>query len=137
MISLHRDCSRHVYHKTKFVISMNPFHPFSYYSGFSSYLNSFTNNFKPTQSPFGFTQIDPLSIISPTSISHQFYYISLSSFYSTRAPSRSFRRRNNKRLKASSKPVLDQAKFQKAVSQLPPRLTVEKLCNVITLEEDP
>ncbi|XWS28428.1 hypothetical protein CRYUN_Cryun25bG0068000 [Craigia yunnanensis] len=135
-IALHRDCSRNVYHKTKFVISVNPFHHFSYYSGFSSYMNSFISNFKHKQSPFGFTQIDPLSIISPTSISHQFYYISLSSLYSPRAPSRSFRRRNNKRLKASSKPVLDQAKFQKA-SQLPPRFTVEELCNVITLEEDP
>ncbi|WRX33488.1 Pentatricopeptide repeat - like 10, partial [Theobroma cacao] len=53
------------------------------------------------------------------------------------APSRSFRRRINKRLKASSKPVLDQPKFEKAVSQLLPRFTAEELCNVITLEEDP
>ncbi|KAF2321794.1 hypothetical protein GH714_002846 [Hevea brasiliensis] len=61
----------------------------------------------------------------------------LCSCYSTKAPSRSFRRRQSKRLKASRKPVLDEAKSQEAISQLPPRFTNEELCNVLTLQEDP
>ncbi|XP_021279127.1 pentatricopeptide repeat-containing protein At2g27800, mitochondrial-like [Herrania umbratica] len=137
MISLHRDCLRNFYHKTKIFISTNPFHNIPCYSVRSSYLNTFIKDFKPKESLLGFTQIDPLSVISPTANLHPFCYNSFSCFYSTRAPSRSFRRRINKRLKASSKPVLDQAKFEKAVSQLLPRFTADELCNVITLEEDP
>ncbi|KAL6997770.1 hypothetical protein U1Q18_007895 [Sarracenia purpurea var. burkii] len=40
-------------------------------------------------------------------------------------------------MKSDSKPVLDEVKFQQAVSQLPPRFTAEELCNIITLQEDP
>ncbi|KAK8514413.1 hypothetical protein V6N12_009119 [Hibiscus sabdariffa] len=96
-----------------------------YSSGFYSFLLK--------QSPFGFTQIHP----SFSAISHQFHSTFLCSFYSAKAPSRSFRRRNNKRLKAANKPVLDQAKFHNSISQLPPRFTAEELFNVITLEQDP
>ncbi|XP_022157934.1 pentatricopeptide repeat-containing protein At2g27800, mitochondrial [Momordica charantia] len=58
-------------------------------------------------------------------------------FFSSRAPSRSFRRRASKRLKSSIKPSLDETLFQAAVSQIPPRFSPEELCNVISLQEDP
>lgn len=57
--------------------------------------------------------------------------------YSTNAPSRSYRRRARKRVLKSLKPTLDQAQFQLAQSQLPPRFTPEELCNVINLNHDP
>ncbi|CAL1403376.1 unnamed protein product [Linum trigynum] len=57
-------------------------------------------------------------------------------FYSNRAPSRSPSRRASRKLRASLKPVLDEAKFQSAVAKLPPRFTNEDLFNVLTLEED-
>ena len=60
-----------------------------------------------------------------------------SHYYSTRAPSRSYRKRVRKRLLKSLKPTLDQAKFQLALSQIPPRFTPEELCNVITIQSDP
>ncbi|KAG5225798.1 pentatricopeptide repeat-containing protein [Salix suchowensis] len=60
-----------------------------------------------------------------------------SAFYSTKAPSRSFRKRNNKRAKANSKPILDEARFQQAISQLPSRFINEELCKILTLEDDP
>ncbi|KAL6997794.1 hypothetical protein U1Q18_007919 [Sarracenia purpurea var. burkii] len=40
-------------------------------------------------------------------------------------------------MKSDSKPVLDEVKFQQAVSQLPPRFTAEELYNITTLQEDP
>ncbi|KAH1108929.1 hypothetical protein J1N35_012697 [Gossypium stocksii] len=123
MIALRRYCLINLFHKC-------PFHYFPFYSVFSCNLGTFKN---PQHSPFTFTQINSSSITSPTSISHQFYTY----FYSTKAPSRSYRRRVNKRLKASQKPVLDQAKFQQVISQLPPRFTADELYNVITLEDDP
>ena len=58
-------------------------------------------------------------------------------FYSRAAPSRSFRKRANKRLKSSLKPKLDETQFQLAVSKIPPRFTSEELCNVISLQRDP
>ncbi|KAJ0083947.1 hypothetical protein Patl1_30750 [Pistacia atlantica] len=62
---------------------------------------------------------------------------SLCCFYSTKGPTRSLRRRISKRSKANNKRTLDEAQFQSAVSQLPPRFSNEDLCNVITLQEDP
>lgn len=53
------------------------------------------------------------------------------------APSRSYRRRARKRLLKSSKPTLDQAQFQLALSQIPPRFTPQELCNVIGQQGDP
>ncbi|KAF3455037.1 hypothetical protein FNV43_RR05485 [Rhamnella rubrinervis] len=61
----------------------------------------------------------------------------LYSLYSSKPPSRSFRRRARKRLKAISEPTLDEAKFQRAVSQLLPRFTPQELCDVITKQDDP
>ncbi|ESW04178.1 hypothetical protein PHAVU_011G073100 [Phaseolus vulgaris] len=57
--------------------------------------------------------------------------------YSTKAPSRSYRRRARNRLLKSSKPTLDQAQFQLALSQLPPRFTTEELCSVISQQDHP
>ncbi|XP_019453987.1 PREDICTED: pentatricopeptide repeat-containing protein At2g27800, mitochondrial-like isoform X1 [Lupinus angustifolius] len=57
--------------------------------------------------------------------------------YSTKAPSRSYRRRVSNRLLKSQKPILDQAQFQLAISQILPRFTPEELCNVLTLQNDP
>ncbi|KAK7303262.1 hypothetical protein RJT34_14164 [Clitoria ternatea] len=62
---------------------------------------------------------------------------SFNSHYSTRAPSRSYRRRARKRLLKSCKPALDQAQFQLAISQLPPRFAPEELCNVIASQVNP
>ncbi|KAG8387714.1 hypothetical protein BUALT_Bualt02G0049900 [Buddleja alternifolia] len=63
------------------------------------------------------------------------------SFYSSRiykGPiSRSLRKRINKRAKAAAKPVLNEAIFQRTISQLPPRFTPEELHNVIALQNDP
>ncbi|PRQ19977.1 hypothetical protein RchiOBHm_Chr7g0223121 [Rosa chinensis] len=60
---------------------------------------------------------------------------SLHKFYSS--PSQSFRRRENKRLESSRKPTLNEAQFQRSVSQLLPRFTPEELCDVITKQDDP
>lgn len=68
---------------------------------------------------------------------HTYAQFSLYSFYSSKPPSRSFRRRASKRLKAKSTPTLDEAQFRRVLSQLPPRFSSEELCNVITLQEDP
>lgn len=78
------------------------------------------------------TQIAPTSILPSNAKFRGF----LCSFYSTRAPSRSYRRRQSKRLKASRKSVLDETKFQEAISQLPSRFTNEELCNVLTLQDN-
>lgn len=66
-----------------------------------------------------------------------FEQFSLYSFYSTKPMSRSFRRRASKRRKANSKPSLDEALFQRAVSQLLPRFTPEELGNVMAQQDDP
>lgn len=58
-------------------------------------------------------------------------------FYSNRAPSRSFRRRASKRLKSRIKPKLNEAQFQQAISQIPPRFNSEELYNVISVQGDP
>ncbi|XP_009630020.1 pentatricopeptide repeat-containing protein At2g27800, mitochondrial isoform X1 [Nicotiana tomentosiformis] len=52
-------------------------------------------------------------------------------------PSRSLRKRMNRRARAASKPVLDESRFQRAVTQLPPRFTPEELRDVMTSENDP
>lgn len=66
------------------------------------------------------------------------------SFYSSDAirclrgpPTRSLRRRMRKRALAAAKPVLDESRVQRAISQLPPRFTPKELCNVMNVEEDP
>lgn len=52
-------------------------------------------------------------------------------------PSRSLRRRMSRRAKAAARPVLDEAQFHRAISQLPPRFAPEELCNVISTQQDP
>ncbi|KAK6926831.1 Pentatricopeptide repeat, partial [Dillenia turbinata] len=61
----------------------------------------------------------------------------LCSSYSSKAPSRAYRRRVRKRWLALNKPTLDEAQFQKCISELPPRFTPEELYNILTLQEDP
>ncbi|KAK2993478.1 hypothetical protein RJ640_015162 [Escallonia rubra] len=64
-------------------------------------------------------------------------FISFYSTYPNGPPSRSLRRRISKRKRAAAKPVLDEAQFQRVMSQLLPRFTPEELCNVITMQDDP
>lgn len=66
-----------------------------------------------------------------------YVHLSLYSFYSTCPSFRSFRKRARKRFLAHSKPSLDEAQFQSAISQFLPRFTPEELCNVMTLQDDP
>ncbi|GKV28793.1 hypothetical protein SLEP1_g37798 [Rubroshorea leprosula] len=151
MIPFHRDCLKHVFSKQQFIHSLcstNPFHQFfdssdifpalnspTLYPVVSHYSNPINNYFNAKTH----NKITPICKIWSIATGHTFGCFSLCecSLYSTKAPSRSWRRRNSKREKANSKPVLDEERFQRAVSQLPPRLTAEELCNVITLEEDP
>ncbi|XP_052175179.1 pentatricopeptide repeat-containing protein At2g27800, mitochondrial isoform X1 [Diospyros lotus] len=80
-----------------------------------------------TDTGFKFT---PISVIQRDMFfAHKYSYLV--------PPSRSLRRRIHKRFKSASKPVLNEAQFQRAVSQLPPRFIAEELCNVITLQVDP
>ncbi|ONI00567.1 hypothetical protein PRUPE_6G095500, partial [Prunus persica] len=82
------------------------------------------------------TQIDPVPKIASNGFLGIYDRFLLYNFYSTKPPSRSFRRRENKRVK-SSKSTLDEVQFQRAISQLLPRFTPEELCNVITQQDDP
>ncbi|KAH6804295.1 Tetratricopeptide repeat superfamily protein [Perilla frutescens var. frutescens] len=50
---------------------------------------------------------------------------------------RSLRKRINKRARAAAKPVLNEALFQAAISQLPPRFAHEDLHDIIALQDDP
>ncbi|KAH7836041.1 hypothetical protein Vadar_032227 [Vaccinium darrowii] len=84
-----------------------------------------------TQTQFDTSPIITSNIIQHRYLPHAFYHSSL------RVASRSLRPRVNRRLKPPSKPVLNEAQFRHAVSQLSPRFTAEELCHVITLEEDP
>lgn len=73
---------------------------------------------------------DPIQINSLISFNSYHYY-------STKTPSRSYRRRARNRFLKANKPVLDQEKFQFAQSQLLPRFTPEELRNVIANQRDP
>lgn len=61
------------------------------------------------------------------------------SLYSSyrRPPTRALRKRISKRNRAASKPVLDESRFQNAVSKLLPRFSADELCDVITMQNDP
>ncbi|XP_057484319.1 pentatricopeptide repeat-containing protein At2g27800, mitochondrial-like isoform X2 [Actinidia eriantha] len=82
------------------------------------------------------TQFDTNAKVGISAVPYGYVHFSFYHSYSKPLP-RSLRRRINKRLKSAMKPVLDEARFQRSVSQLPPRFTAEELCNVITLQEDP
>lgn len=80
-------------------------------------------------------QCDPVPKVAPNRFLDAYEWGLLHKFYSSQ--SRSFRKRENKRLESSRKPTLNEAQFQRAVSQLLPRFTPEELCNVITKQDDP
>ncbi|PON52615.1 Pentatricopeptide repeat [Trema orientale] len=82
-------------------------------------------------------RINPCSRIASNGLLCGFEQFSLCSLFSTKPMSRSYRRRVSKRLKANSKPVLDEAQFQRAVSQLLPRFTAEELGNVMAQQDEP
>lgn len=137
MIAVRRDCLRRVYSHSTFnkqLCSVNSFHQCSYSSkinadyGFPCYLNPILKTLKPLEFP-NRNEINPHSRISSTAIP--------CSFYSTKPPTRSLRRRISKRATANAKPMLNEEQFRLAVSQLPPRFTNEELCNVITEQKDP
>jgi len=73
---------------------------------------------------------DPFQKNSLTSFNYYHYY-------STKTPSRSYRRRARNRFLKANKPVLDQEKFQFAQPQLLPRFTPEELRDVIANQRDP
>ncbi|KAJ8541295.1 hypothetical protein K7X08_002111 [Anisodus acutangulus] len=52
-------------------------------------------------------------------------------------PSRSLRKRMNRRARIAAMPVLDEAQFQRALSQIPPRFTPEELRDVMISQKDP
>ncbi|XP_062119185.1 pentatricopeptide repeat-containing protein At2g27800, mitochondrial-like [Humulus lupulus] len=79
----------------------------------------------------------PCSRIASKGLQRGFEQFPLCYFYSTKPICRSYRRRVSKRLKASSKPILDEAQFQRALSQLLPRFTAEELGNVMAQQDDP
>lgn len=115
----------------------NPFHHFSQHpKSFSKYSNPIDLALKHRRL-LNQTQVGPRPKVPSNEIICLCVRVSLNSLYSTKAPSRSFRRRERKRSKSNAETPLDEAQFQRAVSQLPPRFTAEELCNVITLQEDP
>nr|WDA42950.1 pentatricopeptide repeat-containing protein [Fagopyrum tataricum] len=66
-------------------------------------------------------------------------YGSISNYSSkpTGSSSRAYKKRVNKRLRLASKPVLNEASFEKAKSLLPPRFTADHLHDIIIDEDDP
>lgn len=129
------DCFRYVHSRTHFIKQLscvNLFHS----KNFAKF--SFPLSSTPQHSVVSFHMNKKLKdiqdLLAQAQILPSFKFCS---FYSTKAPSRSFRRRNSRRLKARNKPVLDEDKFQKVISQLPSRFTNEDLYNMLTLEDDP
>ncbi|KAL2944246.1 hypothetical protein RDABS01_032593 [Bienertia sinuspersici] len=62
------------------------------------------------------------------------------SWYSSRPSrpfSRAYRKRVNRRLREAQKPVLNEVRFQKVVSELPARFNADDLHSVIVMEDDP
>ncbi|KAK0605606.1 hypothetical protein LWI29_028650 [Acer saccharum] len=124
--SVVNDCLRHVFSHRHFIKQLRPI---NIIHQFLCYSNPVTKTLNPVRI-LNQTRISKLSGSCSSGVI-------LCSFYSTKPPTRSLRRRISKRTKAYSKPTLDEARFQRAVSQLPPRFSNEELCNVITLQEDP
>ncbi|KAL2328649.1 hypothetical protein Fmac_022076 [Flemingia macrophylla] len=106
-------------------------------------INSFCQKFPDPNHPFGKNPHQTRKFgpfLFQINTNHSQLPVSFAPFYShysTKAPSRSYRRRVRKRLLKASMPTLDQAQFQLALSQLPPRFTPQELCNVITHQNDP
>ncbi|KAM2507357.1 hypothetical protein ACFX1W_029687 [Malus domestica] len=98
-------------------------------------LNSITGTLRPIHYLIQ-TQIDPVPKIASNGYPGIYERFLLCNYYSTKPPSRSFRRRERKRSE-SNKSTLDEVQFQRALSQLLPRFTPEELCNVITQQDNP
>ncbi|XP_012064863.1 pentatricopeptide repeat-containing protein At2g27800, mitochondrial [Jatropha curcas] len=149
MISMRKDCWTQIYSKIYFInnpcFSYNSKGSSNFAFPFLTSLNHYSVNsclFKSSINSFKFVnilsqnRIGPVSILPSNAKLQGFFGGFLFSFYSTRVPSRSLRRRQSKRLKASRKPILDETKFQEAIAKLPPRFNNDELCYVLTLEED-
>ncbi|XP_044483608.1 pentatricopeptide repeat-containing protein At2g27800, mitochondrial-like isoform X2 [Mangifera indica] len=122
---------RQDFHYSKILSGYNAFPSFTsliQYHVMSCFWNPMSETLKPVQYLCR-TRFNPHSKVSSNA--------SLCCFYSTKGPTRSLRRRISKRSKVNNKRTLDEAQFQSAVSQLPPRFNNEDLCNLITLQEDP
>lgn len=76
--------------------------------------------------------VNPCSNKAPFKFTPSLWYSSKSGFRSSRA----YRKRVNRRLRLANKPVLDQARFDEVVSQLPARFTPDDLHNVMVPESD-
>ncbi|KAM1099883.1 hypothetical protein ACFX2B_006356 [Malus domestica] len=98
-------------------------------------LNSITSTLRPIHYLIQ-TQINPVPKIASNGYFGIYERFLLYNFYSTKPPSRSFRRRERKRSE-SNRSTLDEVQFQRALSQLLPRFTPEELCNVITQQDNP
>lgn len=125
MYALGRYCSRHSSCSMRYILKQ----PCFVYSFWEQFHESPVPNSPIEQSSkvtlYGTHKVEP------------FFQFSCKNHYSTKPPSRSYRRRVRKRLLKALKPTLDEAQFQLAMSQLSPRFTPEELCNVITFQEDP
>ncbi|KAK9998414.1 hypothetical protein SO802_018017 [Lithocarpus litseifolius] len=137
MCSTRRNCLKFFFSSRNSTNPISPTNPLHHF-----FANS--RNFSKCAIPISLITLKHMCFLNQTQVSpcpqlpsKQILCLSLYSLYSTKAPSRSFRRRESKRSKLNSKPILDEAQFQRAVSQLPPRFTAEELCNVITFIEDP
>lgn len=157
MVFICRNCTKYIFfgrNSINDICYTNPFHQFfpysksfsNYailtsttpikYSNISCYLNPVNRNLQHIHL-LNQTQVGSRAKTSLNEVLYIYAPFTLSSFYSTKTPSRSFRKRENKRAKALAKPPLDEAQFQSAISQLLPRFTAEELCNVITPQENP
>ncbi|KAL2541156.1 Pentatricopeptide repeat-containing protein [Abeliophyllum distichum] len=134
-----------------FIVPRN--HLQHFYSSNIFFYRTLSGIHSQNHSPFSNTIHNPSNLASPNSPTapFRFHYIKLLyeflpkqlrvSFYSSRTYrgplTRSLRKRIRKREKAAAKPVLNEAQFQRAITELPPRFTPEELHNVMTLQVDP
>lgn len=149
MISFRGGCLRYLYHYRN---SMNQIFSKTLSHNYFANPITFTNHTPPSlYSPSKHTilpchfhhiihKLNPKQSMTQTRIDTSLYkYPSLlfCCSYSNVAPSRSFRRRASKRLKANTKPRLDEAQFHHAISQLPPRFGPEELSRILSLQKNP
>ena len=143
MISIHGGCFRYLYHcrnSVNQILSRSLSHNcFAYQITFSYHkFPSLYSPYKHSILPCHFHHITHKLNPKPC-MTNVYKYPSLlfCCSYSNAAPSRSFRRRASKRLKAKTKPRLDEAQFDHAISQLPPRFGAEELSRILNLQENP
>ncbi|KAG7947142.1 hypothetical protein I3843_14G079200 [Carya illinoinensis] len=140
MVLIRRNCLNYIFsgrNSTSPICSTNPSHHFRAHSIiFSNYAIPSNLTLKHIHL-LNRTQVGPRARVASNGILCLHARVSLNLGYSTKAPSRSFRRRECKRAKSNAEAPLNEAQFQHAVSKLPPRFTAEELCNVITFQRDP